>query len=279
MMQYVPQAGLAVKRAGARKFAAQRERNAYARIVAARMQTLEVSMKTVWVSLNVAMLFGVAMLLGAVMLLAQPALARNQQMRSGASQMTSSQPAAAQPSETQNQQNVMAKDSSTAPQDRSASLKQQLKDNLIKSGFTNVQVFPESFLIRAKDPQGNPIAMAVTPDTLAAVEFGKGNMMSGRSVGQGEPRFISGAVRDAAEAHLTNTRVQSSDKKNVGTISNIVVGDNGQLSYLVTTDNGREVAINPDDMKLSYNENDDIWMATVDATKNQIDSAPQAQVE
>jgi hypothetical protein len=244
------------------------------------MQTLEVSMKTVWVSLNVAMVFGVAMLLGAAMLLAQPVLAanaaRNHQMRSGTSQMTSSQPP-----ETQNQQNAMAKESSTAPQDRSASLKQQLKDNLINSGFTNVQVFPESFLIRAKDPQGNPIAMAVTPDTFSAIEVGggKGNMMSGRSVGQGEPKFISGAVRDAAEANLTNTRVQSSDKKNVGSISNIVVGDNGQLSYLVTTDNGREVAINPDDMKLSYNENDNMWSATVDATKNQIDSAPQAQVE
>jgi hypothetical protein len=230
------------------------------------MQTLEVSMKTVWVSLNVAMLFGVAMLLGAAMLLAQPALAanaaRNHQMRSGTGQVTSSQ----QP-ETQNQQN--------------ASLKEQLKDNLIKSGFTNVQVSPESFLIRAKDPQGNPIAMAITPDTFAAIEFGggKGNMMSGRSIGQSEPKFISGAVQDAAQANLTNTQVRSSDNKNIGTISNIVVGDNGQLSYLVTTDNGREVAINPDDMKLSYNENDDIWSATVNATKNQIDSAPQAQME
>ncbi len=160
-------------------------------------------------------------------------------------------------------------------------MKQQLKANLIKSGFTNVQVFPESFLIRAKDPQGNPIAMAVTPDTFAAIEFGggKGNMMSGRSIGQGEPKFISGAVRNAAEANLTNTRVQSIDNQNIGTISNIVVGNNGQLSYLVTMGNGREVAINPDDMKLSYNENEDIWNATVNATKNQIDSAPQAQVE
>jgi len=215
-------------------------------------------MKTVWVTLS------------AAMLLAQPVLAanaaRNQQMR-GTSQTTSSQPPAAQPSEAQNQQN--------------ASLKEQLKANLIKSGFTNVQVFPESFLIRAKDPQGNPIAMAVTPDTFAAVEFegGKGNMMSGRSIGEGEPKFISGAVRNAAEANLTNTQVRSSDNKNIGTISNIVVGDNGQLSYLVTMDNGREVAINPDDMKLSYNENEGIWNATVDATKNQIDSAPQAQVQ
>jgi hypothetical protein len=36
-------------------------------------------------------------------------------------------------------------------------------------------------------------------------------MMSGRSIGQGEPKFISGAVRNAAEANLTNTRVQSID--------------------------------------------------------------------
>jgi len=259
-MQYVPQAGLAVKRlVGRENFRQSSNETPLHELSLPGCKTLEVSMKTVWVSLSV------AMLLGAAMLLAQPVLAanaaRNQHMRSG-SQMTSPQPP-----ETQNQQN--------------ASLKEQLKDNLIKSGFTNVQVSPESFLIRAKDPQGNPIAMAITPDTFAAIEFegGKGNMMSGRSIGQSEPKFISGAVQDAAEANLTNTQVRSSDNKNIGMISKIVVGDNGQLSYLVTTDNGREVAINPDDMKLSYNENEEMWSATVDATKNQIDSAPQAQVE
>jgi len=55
---------------------------------------------------------------------------------------------------------------------------------------------------------------------LAAVEFGaRDNMMSGRSVGTGEPKFLPGPVHDAAEANLTDTRVRSSDNKDVGTIA------------------------------------------------------------
>jgi hypothetical protein len=73
--------------------------------------------------------------------------------------------------------------------------------------------------------------------------------------------------------------VQSSGNYKVGTIAKIVVGDNGQLSYLIDTDNGREVAINPDAMTFSYNENEDSWNAMVDATKNQLDSAPQAEMK
>jgi len=73
----------------------------------------------------------------------------------------SSQAPGAQRSETPNQQSEMAQDALAGSKDTSTSLKQQLKANLIKSGVTNVQVYPESFLIRAKDPLGNPIAMDV----------------------------------------------------------------------------------------------------------------------
>jgi hypothetical protein len=58
-----------------------------------------------------------------------------------------------------------------------------------------------------------------------------------------------------------------------------VVGENGELSYLVATPNGHDVAINPDVMSLSYDENASIWNATVDATLNQIETAPQAQLQ
>jgi hypothetical protein len=57
------------------------------------------------------------------------------------------------------------------------------------------------------------------------------------------------------------------------------MGQNGELSYLVTTANGHDVAINPDVMVLSYDENAKTWNAMVEATLKQIQAAPQAQVE
>jgi hypothetical protein len=140
---------------------------------------------------------------------------------------------------------------------------------------------PESFVVHATDPQGNPIAMVVSPDTLAAVEVARGSnrMMSGRSVGDREPKFFGGAVRDAANMNLTGIQVQSSDHKTAGTIKGIVIGEEGELSYLITTPNGHDVAINPDVMALNYDDNANTWNASVDATLNQIQSAPQAQME
>jgi hypothetical protein len=100
------------------------------------------------------------------------------------------------------------------------SLKQHLKENLVQSGFTNVTIMPESFIIHANDPQGNQVTMVVSPDTIAAVEVARASnkIISGRSVGEREPTFLPGAVRDAAKASFADAQVQSSDYKNAGTI-------------------------------------------------------------
>ena len=78
---------------------------------------------------------------------------------------------------------------------------------------------------------------------------------------------------------LADTNVQSSDNQNVGTIRGIAIGENGSLSYLVTVIGGRDIAINPAAMSLSYDDSIDKWNANVDATNQQIDSAPPGAVQ
>jgi len=151
---------------------------------------------------------------------------------------------------------------------------------LQQSGYSNVKVMPGSFIVRAQDPQGNPIGMIVTPTSIAAVDVGRwsGNPATGRSVGVStSPRFIRGPVYDAMNSNLADTNVQSSDNQNVGTIKGIAIGEDGSLSYLLTVNGGRDVAVNPAAMSLSYDDTTDKWNANVDATKRQIDSAPQVQ--
>ncbi len=220
-------------------------------------------MKTVWLALGAAMVF------------AQPSLAANpaRSQRSPQEGANTAQPSPSQIPAATTQQDNMA--------EGSISVKQQLKENLIRSGFTNVTVMPGSFVIHANDPQGNPMSMFVSPESFSAfeVEPGSNRMNSGRSVGEREPKFLSGAVWDATKADLTDTPVETSDNGNAGTIKGIVMGQNGELSYLVTTANGHDVAINPDVMVLSYDENAKTWNAMVEATLKQIQAAPQAQVE
>ena len=48
-------------------------------------------------------------------------------------------------------------------------LSQKLHDDLTKAGFTDITIMPSSFLVRAKDSQGNPVMMVINPDSLTEV--------------------------------------------------------------------------------------------------------------
>ena len=48
-------------------------------------------------------------------------------------------------------------------------LRDQVRDDLTKAGFSDVKVMPESFLVRAKDPKGNPVMMVINPDSFTEV--------------------------------------------------------------------------------------------------------------
>ena len=67
-----------------------------------------------------------------------------------------------------------------------AHLGQKLRDDLTKAGFTNITIMPSSFLVRAKDSQGNPVMMIVNPDSLTEVTEG--------AVGHSDAP-VSGAVK------------------------------------------------------------------------------------
>ena len=48
-------------------------------------------------------------------------------------------------------------------------LRQQVRENLAKAGFTDIKIMPTSFLVRAKDQSGNPVMMVMNPDSFTEV--------------------------------------------------------------------------------------------------------------
>jgi hypothetical protein len=50
-----------------------------------------------------------------------------------------------------------------------AHIGQKLRDNLTKAGFTDITIMPSSFLVRAKDSEGNPVMMVINPDSITEV--------------------------------------------------------------------------------------------------------------
>ena len=59
----------------------------------------------------------------------------------------------------------------------------KLRDDLTKAGFTNITIMPSSFLVRAKDLQGNPMMMVINPDFVTEVTAQSAPAVSGAMKG------------------------------------------------------------------------------------------------
>jgi hypothetical protein len=46
---------------------------------------------------------------------------------------------------------------------------QRLRTDLSKAGFTDITIMPSSFMVRAKDSQGNPVMMVINPDSVTSI--------------------------------------------------------------------------------------------------------------
>jgi hypothetical protein len=92
-------------------------------------------------------------------------------------------PAAAQSTQSPSSDNSNASSGQQAGQGSQDAMhvRQKVKQDLEQAGFTNVQVMPESFLVRAKDKQGRPVMMVINPDSVTAVTEMNGNGQSGSS--------------------------------------------------------------------------------------------------
>lgn len=66
---------------------------------------------------------------------------------------------------------------------RADQLRQRIRDDLAQGGFTDIHVIPRSFVVIAKDPEGNQVQMMITPNSLAEMTQ---MPMSGRMARNGD---------------------------------------------------------------------------------------------
>ena len=46
---------------------------------------------------------------------------------------------------------------------------QKLRSDLGKAGYTNITIMPSSFIVRAKNSEGSPVMMVISPDSVTAL--------------------------------------------------------------------------------------------------------------
>lgn len=175
---------------------------------------------------------------------------------------------------------AFAESNSTAPksgpqniQGNVTNLRQQLATDLQQSGFTNVKVKPDSFLVEANDKAGNPVTMFITPNSLAEVTtIGQNKQSTGT--------FTSISPKDDLSSKAIGLNVYNNANQDIGTIKDIALNGNQIDGYILAVGGflglgDHEVAVRPGALDISYSSSDNKWHAKMDATADQLKAAPE----
>jgi hypothetical protein len=174
---------------------------------------------------------------------------------------------------------------STNPQPSGSSLRQQLTNSLQLSGFTNIKVVPDSFLVQANDKTGNPVTMFIGPNSATEVTtVGSREQTSGSNTGNSETRsggmFTSLPAKDELSSQVVGLDVYNNANQNIGTIKDVAYNGTSVNGYILGVGGflgmgDHYVAVRPSAIKLSYDAKDKKWHASMDANADQLKAAPE----
>ncbi len=96
--------------------------------------------------------------------------------------------------------------------------------------------------------------------------------------------FVTAQPTDMLSSKLIGLDITNGQKEDVGEIKDLVVSDGKLAGYVVSVGGflgvgERYVVVAPSAIQINYSENDKEWTATMDATKDQLKSAPEFKYE
>ena len=167
-------------------------------------------------------------------------------------------------------------------------LRSDLRNMLQQGGYSDIHVMPSSFVIRAKDKNGNAVTMMVSPDSFAQVTeventggSDSGNSTTGSATEAGASDFVSVPRNNELSSNLVGLDVYNSENKDIGTIKDVALYPNGRVDSYILSVGGflgigeHYVAVNPRDVTITYSDSDKKWHATMNTSAEQLKSAPE----
>jgi hypothetical protein len=190
--------------------------------------------------------------------------------------------------------NAPVKTAAQGTESNGRDLQQQLTSNLQQSGFTDVKVMPNSFLVQAMDKSGNPMTMFVSPNSIT--EFTADNS-NGQSTNDSTGQSASDSTGQTAQAgaHSMFTTIPAKDdlssqvigldvyngaKQDIGKIKDVAFSATGVKAYILGVGGflsmgDHYVAVRPSAITLSYDATAKSWHAMMDANADQLKAAPE----
>jgi hypothetical protein len=184
----------------------------------------------------------------------------------------------------------MAQTSNNSPNDNanqaaSQRLRSNLRSMLEKSGYKDIRVAPTSFVIRAKDADGNPVVMSVSPDSFTEVtdlnNNAGGTTGSAGNASSAAGDFVSIPNGDGLSSKLIGLDIYNNANQDIGQIKDIAMNPNGHSQAYIVSVGGflglgeHYVAVNPSAVQVSYNAADKKWHASMNASADQLKAAPE----
>jgi hypothetical protein len=166
-------------------------------------------------------------------------------------------------------------------------VRQDLTQMLQKSGYTDIRVAPTSFMVRAKDQDGNPVVMSISPDQFTEMTSVSDTASNARDQGSnntvgsnsGSDAYVNVPSSDDLSSKLVGLDIYNNDNKDVGKIKDIALNPNGRAAAYIVSVGGflgigeHYVAVNPAALNITYKDNR--WHADMNTTVDQLKSAPE----
>jgi hypothetical protein len=166
-----------------------------------------------------------------------------------------------------------------------SNLRQQLTSSLQQSGFTNIKVVPDSFLVQARDKSGNPVTMFIGPNSQTEVTTVGANDQasdpsSGTSGMHSGGMFTNVPANDELSSKVVGLDVYNNANQDIGTIKDVAYNGANVSGYVIGVGGflgmgDHYVAVRPSAVKLSYDAKGKKWRASMDANADQLKAAPE----
>lgn len=99
--------------------------------------------------------------------------------------------------------------SSTMSPQQTMQLRTKIKGQLQQSGFTNIHVIPDSFLVRADNKQGQPVVMIINPNSVFSVtQMSSTAGANGMGTSHGNSLASGGSAQQPNVMHQKNSSRQ-----------------------------------------------------------------------
>jgi len=175
---------------------------------------------------------------------------------------------------------AQTRDTAVAP----GTIRQTLRNDLEKAGFTDITMMPGSFLVQAKNKAGEPVMMMIKPNSVAEiVDLGAATPTQPGAVSQhgaATGMFTAVPTGERMGTVTMGLNVYNDTKQDIGKIADVAYQGTNVKAYIVEVGGflgmgDHYVAVNPSSLHITWDPTAKAWHAAMNTTADQLKAAPE----